>query len=142
MGFLKLFPLAFVFLIWYSYASFGDTKCEKIERGLAPVRFVMDVFSWGVGPWVGADTKFSIMKFELTSDRFMREMAAKQIYKSDLVAMGCEKPKPIIEQDSEVVEPEKDIKDSIKEGLNSLKDSMNNSFNEGMKSTQDAGAKK
>jgi hypothetical protein len=142
MGLLKIFPLAFIALIWYSYASFGNTKCEKIERGLAPVRFVMDMFSWGVGPWVGADTKFSIIKFEISSDRFMREIAAKQIYKSDLVTMGCEAPKPEVNEVYPVQE-DKDVKGSILDGLNSFKKSMNESFAEGMESTNkdDKGSK-
>ncbi len=92
MGFFKLIPWILIGLFWYAYATFGDTKCEKIERTANPIRVVLDGFSWIIKPWVSDDAKFTMMKWEIMADRYIREFIAQQAYKEDLVSMGCANP--------------------------------------------------
>jgi hypothetical protein len=89
---LKIIPWIIMGLLWYSYASFGDTKCEKVERTVSPIRVVLDGLSWAIKPWVSDDTKFTVMKWEIMADRHIRDFFAHQIYQEDLVALGCAKP--------------------------------------------------
>ncbi len=92
MGLLKPIPYLLIGLFWYAYASMGATPCERIERGTAPIRGMMDVVSWAISPWVGPDTKFEVLKQQLWLERKIRELAARQVYGSDLVTLGCVPP--------------------------------------------------
>lgn len=92
MGFFKLIPYLLIGLFWYAYASMGATPCERMERGTAPIRGLMDGVSWVISPWVGPDTKFEVLKQQLWLERKIRELAARQVYRSDLVTLGCVPP--------------------------------------------------
>lgn len=92
MGFFKLIPYLLIGLFWYAYASMGATPCERMERGAAPIRGLMDGVSWAISPWVGPDTKFEVLKQQLWLERKIRELAARQVYRSDLVTLGCVPP--------------------------------------------------
>lgn len=125
MGIFKIFPWIIIGLVWYSYASFGDTKCEKVERTAAPVRVVLDGLSWVIKPWVSDDTKFTIMKWEIMADRHIREFVAYQAYKEDLVAMGCAKPLP----KDDGSETELSFKERL-QGAGNVVDSLKQGFEE------------
>jgi len=92
MGFFRLIPYLLVGLLWYAYASMGATPCERMDRGTAPIRGLMDGVSWAISPWVGPDAKFEVLKQQLWLERKIREIAARQVYGSDLVTLGCVPP--------------------------------------------------
>lgn len=89
MGLFKIIPYLLIGLLWYTYASMGKTPCERIDRGTAPIRTLMDGLSWAISPWVGPDAKFEVLKQQLWLERKIREIAAQQVYETDLVSLGC-----------------------------------------------------
>jgi hypothetical protein len=94
MGLFKLIPYLLIGLLWYAYASMGSNPCERIDRGVSPLRVLGDGISWAISPWVGPEAKFEVLKWQLRFDRAMHELAARQVYGADLVSLGCVQSAP------------------------------------------------
>ena len=80
MSILKWLPTIFIILVWYTYASMGDTKCEKVERAISPITTVLHVAYSVASAWVDSDTELKLLDYEYRGEQFLMKLAAHQFY--------------------------------------------------------------